>query len=506
MFDYMIKVANLGASEVTLTNAWPTGPVETELNRPQRFVFAMDVLDPQAALCVPLAREINVYRNTTRIFAGPIVNAHVEADTATVTFECDGLLAYFAHRNIDSGADRTNFLSNPEFEDNVTGWTAVNTTATAVTSQRILGLKSAQLVQSTALQDAYLKQDVAIVGTGVGSLYTIVAWFKIDPTAWIGEAIGGRGLTLSRIVGGDIQQSGDFYIDGDTPRGSWQRAETTVWVPPNASETLQVRLYSPGGTIWWDAASLTLMESLASAEAGDDFLMDQTKIAKRIAEFVQDPTFGKDNVGILTDCPLSGVERERHYQFADHTNALQALVEFTEMENGFDIEVDPADRTFRTHYPFKGADRTGTVTLTPPAAADDSDQCLLQRWRYAGDQAASGVVVLGEGDGPDREEGGAADPTAFDGRTIELVTTPRATAAIDTLDEIASRELVDRLRPEIVEIAVLDPTFVALLKTGDVVTVTVDWGIVQCSGAWRITRTAEDLAAGTLQVTLRPMP
>jgi hypothetical protein len=505
---YTIKLADLGSSETTLATAVPAGPVAKELNQPDAFSFLLDPLATEAAGAAswPIAKEIHVYRDATRIFAGPIMNA--ELSDGLLRFDCDGLLAYAGQRCIDSGADRENFLTNPEFEDSpdLTGWTAVNTTATVTTSQRVLGTKSAQLVQASSQQDSYLYQDIVVTGTGVGSLFTVAAWFQIDPAAWIGEAQGRRGLVLTRSAAGIQQSAGDSFIDGDTPRGSWQRAETSVWVPPNATETLQVRLYSPGGTIWWDAGSLTLMESLSSAEAPDDFLMEQTTIAQRIVEFIQDSTFGWDDLAITTSCAASGVDRERHYQFADHVNALQALVEFTELDNGFDIEITPA-RVFTTHYPMKGTDRSGAVTLKTPRPGDETGiNCLLSRWRFDADQAASGIVVLGEGDGPDREEGSAVDPAAFGGRLVELVMTPRATTAIDTLDELATRSLVDHTNPIFMELTVTDTALVALLEVGDIVDVDVDFGAISVSGDWRIMNTAEDLDQETLHVTLRAMP
>lgn len=505
---YTIKLADLGGSETTLATAVPSAPVAKELNQPESFSFTIDPLEAEAASAAawPIAREIHVYRDATRIFAGPIING--ELSDGLLRFECDGLLAYAGQRCIDTGADRENFLVNPQFEDSpdLTGWTAVNTTATVATSQRQLGTKSAQLVQAAAQEDAYIYQDITVTGTGVGSLFTLVGWFKIDPAAWLGEAQGRRGLVLARYVAGAEQTAGDSYIDGDTPRGSWERAKTSVWVPPNATETLQVRLYSPGGTIWWDACSLTLMESLSSAEAVDDFLMDQTEIAQHIVEFIQDASFGWDDLAITTDCPVSGVDRERHYQFADHVPSLQALLEFTELDNGFDIEITP-DRVFKTHYPLKGTDRSATVTLKTPRPGDEADvNCLLAGWRFDGDQAASGIVVLGEGDGPDREEGSAVDTTLFDGRLVELVITPRATVAIDTLDGLATRSLVDHTNPVFFELLVTDPTLVALLDVGDIVDVDVDFGAISGTGSWRVMNTAEDLDQATLLVTVRKVP
>lgn len=505
---YTLKLATLGTSEVTLTAAIPAAPVVTELNQPGSFSFAVDPVDPQAALIDPLEREVHVYRDGTRIFAGPIVSAAWPAESEMMRFDCEGLLAYMGMRNIDAGADRTNHLVNPQFESSpdLTGWTNVGGSASVTTSQRILGTKSAQLTAASALQDWYLYQDVAVTGTGVGSLYTLVGWFKINPTGYVGEPIGSRGLTLSRRIGSDIQQSGveGGEIDGDTPRGSWQRAEVTVWVPPNSVETLQARLYKVGGTIWWDALSLTLMESLSSAESDTDFLMEQTTIAERIVALLQDPTYNKSDLDITYDTPSSGIERERHYQFAEHTNGLQALLEFTELDDGFDIEITPA-RVFKTHYPRRGTDRSATVTLKTPRHDDDTNvNCLLRRYSFDGHQAASGVAVLGQGDGPDREEGGAEDGAAFGGLTVELVVQPRATVAIDTLDEMATEELRKRINPRILELYVYDATLVATLEVGDTVDVDVAHGAIIATGDWRIVKLAESLAEECVTATLVP--
>lgn len=504
MADWRVYVADLGTSEVELTAAQP-GRIEWVLNQPGTFSFTMEMLDPQAALCQPLAREAHVKRNGTLVWAGPIIDRTVNPADGSVTYGCEGLLAYFGQRNIDAGADRTNYLLNPQFEDSpdLDNWTAHNTTATVTTSQRILGTKSAQLVQASARQDAYLSQTIAdFEATGVGSLLTAVAWFKIDPATWVGEALGDLGLVISRLDGSsNIITSGVFDIDGDTPRGSWQRAEAAVWMPPLNIEDVEVRLYSPGGTIWWDAASVTLMESLSSAEDVDDFLMDEATIVENVILFLQNPANGKDDLGITTDCPTTGVERERHFQYAEHTPGLDAILEFTEMSDGVDVAVTP-DRVFHTYYRRKGTDRTATVTLSTANSEVQSE-------RFEGGRAASGVVVLGEGDGPDREEGGAVDASLFDGRTIEKVITPRATTAIDTLDEMAGEELARSADPRFLEVLVTTSATATALEEGDIVDVDFQLGAIQASGDWRIVSRSVDPALDdsdheTLLVTLNP--
>lgn len=490
--DYEVRIAILDGDETSLADAVP-GDVDETLNRPAQFEF---VLDPAAALVEPIGYEAHVYRDDTCIFAGPIRTARWDLNSRVVRYSCENGLSYFADRNIDAGADRTNYLVNPEFEDDLDGWTAVNTTATADTDWHVLGVKSARLEQASAHQNAYLHQTVEdFTATGVGSLLTAVGWFHIDPDEWLGEALDRLGLVVSRVAGGVIQASGVFDIDGDIPRGSDQRAEATVWLPPNAVEDIDVRLYSPGGVINWDACSLTLMESLSSVEDVDDFLMDQATIVANIVAFLQDTAYGKDNVAITADCPTTGVERERHYQFADHTPGLEAIVEFTELANGMDISCGP-DRVFRTHYRRRGTDRTGTVTLT------DGSNCVLQSWAFEGHQAASGVVVLGEGDGPDREEGGASDSSLFGGRTVERVLTPRATVSIDTLDEMATEQLAVLSDPTVVEVEVTEPDLVGLLEPGDTVAADAAVGGLVVDGNWRIMRTVEHPDRSTKTVFL----
>lgn len=497
---YSLKVGVLGTSEVTLTGARPMSP-RWARNDPGSMAFEIDPTDPQAPLCVPIEKEVSLFRDATRIWAGQIRDRTFNASNqGVVRFDCIGLLGYFAQRNIDTGADRENYLLNPQFEDSpdLDNWTAVNTTASVTTDQHILGSKSAELVQASASQDAYLEQTITVTGTGIGSLYTLFGRFRIDPATWIGEAVGSRGMTLSRDpTGAAIVESSVFEIDGDTPRGSWQPAEAEIWVPPDAAETLRVRLYSPGGTIWWDALNLVLMESLSSVESAGDYNRDQAKIAEDIVLFLQDPAFGKDDVGITTDCPDSGVDRERHYQFADHVNGLAALTEFAEMENGGEISVTP-DRVFHFDYPYMGTDRTGSVTLT------NNSNCVVVEERFQGTSAASDVVVPGEGDGPAREEGGASDPVLFDGRIVQRMWPPRASTAPDTLDETAALKLREFSNPQILALRVTDASLVALLDEGDRVNVTLSYGVIQANGVYRIDARTLDLDTDTLIVECSP--
>lgn len=493
---YEVKLSTLGSSVVTLTNAQPRS-ASWERSGPGSFEYVMHTLDTQAPLNIVIEREAQLWRDNRHLFSGPLMVADADADA--VTFRCVGLAGYFGQRHIDRGADRLNFLTNPEFEasPDLTGWTAVGTTAIAATDRKITGTRSARLTQANADVVSYLRQTVVKTAGSLGELVTAVAWFYISPTGWVGPAYEGRGLRLSRTVGGNtVGEIGVADINNDTPRGAWQRAEVTVHMPPNATETLELRLYSPGGVIYWDAASLTLMESLSRPG------VDQATIAADVVEFLQGRYTGfaglKSDLLISTNAPASGVVRDRTFQFADHVNGETALGELAGLDNGIDYEVTPG-RVFKTHYPSIGTDRTATLTL-------DESNSIVRRYVIDGHAAASAVVVLGEGDGPDREEGGAGDAALFGGRNVEKVISPNGTAAIDALDELAAQELANLRNPKIVELTITDRALIGVVGIGDKVTLALTYGFMALSGAWTIEELSLDCTADVLSATLNVAP
>lgn len=475
------------------------GPFGHELNRPGFASFTLHPKDALAPEVHVLEREVQIFRDET--FAGWFVPTRRRRKRGRVEFTCRGLSWFFDRRFVGK-ADRTNFLLNPEFESatDLEDWTAVGTDATnPVGEQRILGAKSAKLENDAANEDSYLEQTVDVVGTGVGSLYTVAAYFYVVDAGWLGSALNKRGLTLSRELGGVIQNSGVFQIDGLTPRGSWQRAETTVWVPPDSAETLRVRLYSPGGTIYWDAVTLTLMESLSF---GDE---DVTDIVSALVAHLQDPAYGKSDLNIDTDPTDSGVVvPARAYQFADHHNGGKILRSFTDQDAVCDITVEHPDLSTRlvtVHAPSKGSLRDD-LPLDGIAFTDDE----LVDWEenFDGEAASSAITMLGDGDGPDREEGAATDPTAFGGTTLEEVLKAPPETPIDTLDAAAEEELRLRSNP-----APLTLTFrgdmVGVLATGDLIPVDLVDETTHIEGAYRAIKLTIDPEKDTVTADADPV-
>lgn len=517
MADYTLKVVTTtGSVTQSLTASAAFVQATWELNGIGSMDFDVHNYDSQYVKSYILGKEIQLFRDGTLI--GWFVAVRAEATPALVRVSCRGLLWYFGRRFIGR-ADRTNILDNPSFETGtLDDWTETGTsTATADTAQRILGTKAAKLVSGTAQLDNYLEQTVTVTGTEIGTLYTLVAWYRVTDSGWLGEAINKRGMTISRVVGGDIQLSSVHEIDGATPRDSWQRGEVTIWVPPNATEDLEVRLYSPGGTIHWDAVSLTAMESLSN------YGEDQTEIARQVVVHLQDAAYDKSDLNIATSTPATGVLRDRHYQHADHHNGLRTLQEFPALSDGFDfaIEVGTTGRTFHTYYPRKG----GT-----PAALDFTTASLVG-WtlRVDGEDACSSITILGDGDGPDREEGAALDLSVFGGLVLEDVVQAPPGAQIDSLDAIAAETLRLRKVAEVLTVTVPAAGFVAVtapttydgtgvydgtstydgtavgtgVVVGDTGTPTLAQGFSTISGDWRVVRMTLE-ASDALTMELNP--
>ncbi len=511
---YSLKVTDPANSlNTTLTHAVPSSYTD-ELNGPGSFSFTMGLYDTQAALCDPsLGREATLYNGTSGVWSGRIKSDDVDLRRKKVTFRCAGLLDYFSDRMIDRGAGRINLLSNPEFEVDAvttrppTDWTEVGITSAVDNAQHVLGSKSVKLTQANAGVLSYLYQAVSVtpIDTISGDLLTIAGWVYIDSGSWVGPAIGGWGLIVRQTDGGSTIydfRGDENALDSDTPQDSWQRYETTTWIPPGVgARTVEVWLMGPGGVVWWDALSMTRMESLSGPQA------DQADIAAAIVDFLQAhgaySGLPKSELNITPSVSSTGILRDFAFQFADHISGETALQQYAKLDDGFDYAVTP-DRTFHVYYPRRGTDRSATVTLTTSVSADNARtaNCIVTRRTFDLAQGANDVVQLGSGDGPDREEGGATDGSAFGGVTVQRIMPPVGNPKIDTLTPAATRELAVAKTPVSYEVIVIDATLNGTLGLGDTVASNFNHGYVSETRDLRIIALSLDPVTNVLTLTL----
>jgi hypothetical protein len=186
------------------------------------------------------------------------------------------------------------------------------------------------------------------------------------------------------------------------------------------------------------------------------------------------------------------------WQFADHQNIGDELAQLTDGRDGVDYSIDltATTRTFRAWWPQKGTERVTVLSLG--AADPDDDQ--IQRFTLALDRAqtANNVVVLGAGDGPDREEGGASTVTA--GPDLEDVTVAPDGTMPGQLDRMATERLAVLSNPEILDVVCTG--LIGSVAVGDWFPVLIDLDTVQVDATYRVVKLVIDPALDTAALTL----
>jgi hypothetical protein len=119
---------------------------------------------------------------------------------------------------------------------------------------------------------------------------------------------------------------------------------------------------------------------------------DQFTIARSLIAHHQNKAGG--NFGIdTTATTLSGRKRDRVYPGFELKNIFEAVVELSEVDDGFDFNINPATRTFDLYYPKRGQRREDVVF-------DVRNIRQFQRRRDATVQASQ-VYAVGAGEGDD---------------------------------------------------------------------------------------------------------
>jgi hypothetical protein len=482
---YTVKIAEQDGTLVVngLANA-NVYALEDELNGIGAASFGFPKASADAASLDLLDRECQIFRDGALKWCGPMIQAQAEAGSAEVRVDVPGLGWYLTRRQISDA--RANRLSNASFESGLLGWTAAGVTATADTARAVLGSYALKLVQANAGVDTFEYQQFTLTAGSIGTLVTVGGYIYIQSSGYVGPALESRGLFVSGIESTVVRDYQFIEVDDSTPRDRWVYLETAIWVPPGKTWTLEVRCYAPGGTAWWDGLRAVKMESLSH------YAIDMGVIAGNLLDFVQDPTHGWDDLGITTSDATTGVLLDRHYQYADHTDAWQALQEFVGMGLDWSMICTPTTKVFTTYYP-KGTDRTATVTLSMRNAGSGT----LSDWRLSvdGSATATRVVMLGDGDGPDREEGYAADALDLGGLVLGEVVNAPPNTPLNGLQTIAEKRLAaSKGLVRVLEVTGIPGDTVQhdTLVVGDTVTVSISDGWVDLAGGWRIVRKTVD--------------
>lgn len=144
----------------------------------------------------------------------------------------------------------TNLCSNPSFEANTTGWTLINTSGSMNVAQTTLdayiGTGSVRITGSPANANDFIRQNFAVAAS---TTYTISAWVNV--TLFTAGALSNRGILAYDTA--DVGTLQNTTITGTT--AGWERHSVTVTTSATPG-TLEVRLYSPQGYLFWDAVQV----------------------------------------------------------------------------------------------------------------------------------------------------------------------------------------------------------------------------------------------------------
>lgn len=474
-----------------------------ELNEIGSAEITLATTDPDAALMLP-GREVQIWRDGVLLFWGPIVRPQAGLDETT--WQCAGLLWYFAHRFMGQ-ADRVNQLTNGGFEASETGWTFTGVTHSVNTDMTYVfeGTKSEKLTGGSADHATYMSQTWTHPAGGypMGDYITGAVWVWVSAADYVGGAIEDFGLVLRhRNAAGEIVDAQWVAIDDDTPQDQWVALETGV-VNVIEGDTVEMLLFPPHGVAYFDLATLTFMESLSFGYPPPG--RDVAEIVAAIVDYAQDNlagfTHGKSDLNIGTAGSATGILRQIAYQFAEHRNILDAILEFVRQGIiDIDMVITATTRTFTTYAPQKGS-LHGTTLELDVNVADFTHSSDLE-------QAASSVILLGPGDGPDRPEGGAVDTSFVGGAfTSEIVEQAPDNTTVGQLDQRAAERLKVVARPEILEVTTLPGAgVIGDLTVGDTVPVEIATGWVDIDAIYRVVRIEADLLKDQAKISLNPIP
>jgi hypothetical protein len=540
--QYRVRVVNRDGDGYSEFSNAVIESVSWELNGIGACDFSVPVMDDAAAFIKIPEREVQVWRGNHLLWWGVMVRA--VADGATVKLQCQDLRWYLTRRFFGK-ADRTNYLFDPSFEGDgtpapggtvwnmgfrnplepLTGRNPAFWLFEYRTDKVMLGNRSLYMEQLDATRPKYGiaagQQFLYTIDDEVdpeGTEWTFAVWVYIVSSKWRGVHLegGGDGIQLVRysttetvtitpegggtpvVFPAPIEGTG-APIDENTPQDTWVRLECTLRQPFKAGEAewIQVGVNCPNGAMYVDAASFTLSEKTAFYDK------DQAEIISGILDHAQDPAYYKSPLNFDKDLPLTGVIRTREYWHSDHQVIGDAIDEFHALDQGVDTDiVITADtRTFTLYYPRKGIERADLVL----ELGKNIETYVVN---YVGDETASSVVVLGDGSGSDREEGGAYDLDALeDGLMLERVFNAKPDSHIRTLDDQAARGLQRLRRPVVVpDITTYEGStrLIGVLQTGDVVPVRISRGFVQINDLYRIVGIKLDPKTERLTYSINP--
>lgn len=478
--------------------------------------------------------EVQLFRNGHLIMWGPVTQRIADGTSRQWSYTAADPLWYLLSRNMGQ-AQRHDYLGGAgQFESGAAGWTKIGTfTGSADGSRFVQGTGSIHISGAAAGGENFYRRQFTVSSGAEGLALFLTAWVYVNSFA--AGAFGNRGALIARLGASGAGFQGIATIDGSTPLGSWQRLSAHVNMPPNVTETIEVRLHAWDGDGNWDATTVTILESLSfidlNSPGGTGW--DQVQIAQQTVRYLAGAfpiggTYTKSDLQLPISGAVSGIPKERTYQFDEHQPGYQggtgtgALDEWPRSNQGFDYRIDfdsIIKRTFRTYFPAVGhtwtdveiqgdsPDAHTAFELHNDGHGTGSSWCITNYVNFGETIQGAATDICELGNSPldsGREEGSFSDDAALGGLTLELVEAAPSGAPIDLLNAVAAQRgsqlakviktpTITIVEPRDKDTQVVLRPLVDRLLPGDLIPVVIDDFSVQFNDVVRVT-----------QVTLNP--
>lgn len=230
--------------------------------------------------------------------------------------------------------------------------------------------------------------------------------------------------------------------------------------------------------------------------------VDQLAIAWDLLNYAQTQAGGALGITSATFLP-SGVLRDRTYPADEHGRIGDLVRSFTELQNGFDFEIEifgDGRREWTPYYPSKGVTRNEMIL-------EWGRNVLAYRYSKDAVRMANQVVATGSGEGTSKLEAIYTDIAARDdvGLLSDVVAAGSEITEIGTLTERATESVRLGKNPVLLpEIQVSDSPvqMIGVVKTGDRVPVRISDGITDLSGTFRVVAISLDPKIDRMWLTL----
>lgn len=519
-----VVVDQYGNAIAELENA-VQGDVTYELNRWAESSITLPVTDPKsAAVLSEKIREVQIWRGDQLLLWGPMTRP--AANKTTVSTPVKDALWYLSRRYVGE-ANRRNYLQNPKFDEGDAHWNytqykwfldydpvgdQVGVTdgfpgvPNKYPATRVVASYSGYEDNADGACAAY--QELTVDGGQRGRTGTFVAWVYQPSMTPDDEPLTTKPPPLQRAIviarlptdyatnnfwtrssepwkntwGGQrafftdtIEYAGSRF-DEKHPKDLWVRHECSITVPAGNTEIIHCQIE------FASFISMATLTSLTFDDALEAFDTDQASIVDLLVSHAQDTAFGKNDVNLTVNATPTGVKRDYVGLFQEHPNVWSEIEQFTEMADGIDISLayTPTERIVQIHSPQRGMRR-------PNLPIDLTKNLEDFAWTFDGEGASNAVVVLGNGDGSDREEASAVNADAFANGLIleEVISAPQNTAP-EGLQAVADERLAVAVFPEVLQVTMRDASYLGRCFPGDYLPVRIRRGGLVIAEDYRI--------------------